>query len=128
MKREKYHGHWYNPENILNWSEEEFRDTICKMVNVKILTGENLTPFLNAFYLQESAQWYRDRLLNEELKEGKMWRKDNKIWYSEEEYNELKEEYEALKHNYAACEKEYNALTKRYHELQGVLHANTKRI
>lgn len=60
MKREKLTA--YSPDNPLGWSEAEFRDIICQMVNIKILSGEPLTPLLNVYYLSESEQWKNDRL------------------------------------------------------------------
>lgn len=67
MKKEKLTK--YSPDNPLGWSEEEFRDTICQMVNIRILTGDYITPLLNCFYLNNSDEWYSDRL--KQILEGK---------------------------------------------------------
>ena len=52
MKKEKLTE--YSPDNPLGWSERDFRDVICQMCNIKILTGEPLTPLLNVYYLSNS--------------------------------------------------------------------------
>lgn len=56
----------YNPDNILGWSESDFRDVICSMCNVKFLTGEPLTPLMNCYYMNEGDTWKRERLLQDE--------------------------------------------------------------
>ena len=60
MKKEKLTK--YSPDNPLGWSESDFRDVICNMVNIRILTGDYITPLLNCFYISESDQWYKERL------------------------------------------------------------------
>ena len=60
MKKEKLIK--YSSNNPLGWSEEDFRDVICRMVNIRILTGNYVTPLLNAYYLNESEQWHRDKV------------------------------------------------------------------
>ena len=60
MKKEKLVE--YSPDNPLGWTEEEFKDTICQMVNIRILTGDYITPMLNCYYLNNSGDWHRKRL------------------------------------------------------------------
>lgn len=60
MKKEKLIP--YSPDNPLGWTEQDFRDVICQMVNIRILTGDYITPMLNCYYLNESQQWQRERL------------------------------------------------------------------
>lgn len=59
-KREKLTK--YNADNPLGWSESDFRDVICTMVQIKFLTGEPLTPLMNCYYMNESDEWKRERL------------------------------------------------------------------
>ena len=60
MKKEKLVK--YSADNPLGWSEEDFRDVICQMVNIRILTGDYITPLLNCYYLNEADEWYTKRL------------------------------------------------------------------
>lgn len=60
MKKEKLVK--WSADNPLGWSESEFRDVICNMVNIRILTGDYITPMLNCYYLNEADTWYKDRL------------------------------------------------------------------
>ena len=87
MKKEKITN--YNKDNILGWSEEDFRDVICQMVNVKILSGEPLTPLLNCYYLQENDQWHLDKL--ELTKNSKKHDLERKIKTLKKELEELNE-------------------------------------
>lgn len=59
MKREKLVK--YSDDNPLGWSESDFRDVICQMVNIRILTGDYITPLLNCYYLNESDEWNKER-------------------------------------------------------------------
>ena len=59
MKKEKLTK--YSSDNPLGWSESDFRDVICTMVNIRILTGDYITPLLNCYYLNESDQWNKER-------------------------------------------------------------------
>ena len=77
----------YSPDNPLGWTEEEFRDVICTMCNIKILTGEPLTPLLNCYYINESEQWKRDKLGLD-----KQWKKE----YLQEQVDKLQAELQEL--------------------------------
>lgn len=59
MKREKLVK--YSDDNPLGWSESDFRDVICQMVNIRILTGDYITPLLNCYYLNECDKWNKER-------------------------------------------------------------------
>ena len=59
MKKEKLTK--YSSDNPLCWSESDFRDVICTMVNIRILTGDYITPLLNCYYLNESDQWNKEK-------------------------------------------------------------------
>lgn len=61
MKKQKLTK--YNPDNPLGWSESDFRDVICTMVQIKFLTGEPLTPLMSCYYMQESDEWKREKLI-----------------------------------------------------------------
>lgn len=52
----------YNKDNILGWSESDFRDVQCQLINVKILAGNPLTPKEMRFYLNESDTWHKERI------------------------------------------------------------------
>lgn len=52
---------WYNPNNILGWSREEYIDFICEQVNLKIKNFLPLTPFENAIYLNHNTEWKKRR-------------------------------------------------------------------
>ena len=82
MKKEKLIE--YSPDNPLGWTEEEFRDIICQMVNIRILTGDYITPMLNSYYLNESDQWKKDKLSL------------TKEYFKEERKKELLKELEEL--------------------------------
>lgn len=60
MKREKLVK--YSTDNPLGWTEEEFRDVICRMVNIRILSGDYISPMLNCYYLNNADDWYKYRL------------------------------------------------------------------
>ena len=77
----------YNIDNPLRWTEEDFRDVICTMVNIKFLTGDYITPLLNCYYLNESEQWKRDKLGLD-----KQWKKE----YLQEQINNLQIELREL--------------------------------
>lgn len=53
----------YSSDNPLGWTEEEFRDVICQMVNIRILTGDYITPLLNCYYLNNADDWYKKWIL-----------------------------------------------------------------
>ena len=75
----------YSPDNILGWSEADFRDVICSMINVRISLNQPLTPSLTKYYHNESATWHREKLgLTEE-------------YFKQEEIKELEKKLEALK-------------------------------
>ena len=63
MKKERLTK--FNADNPLGWSEADFRDVICNMCNIKIANFEPLTPLLNVYYLENSCDWYKDKLLED---------------------------------------------------------------
>lgn len=85
MKKEKVTN--YNKDNILGWSEADFRDVICSMVNVRFLSGQPLTPLMARTYLNEAETWHKEKLgLTEEF-------------FKQEEIKRLKEKLKELEVN-----------------------------
>lgn len=52
----------YNKNNILGWSETDFRDVQCQLINTKIMAGNPLTPKEMRFYLSEADDWHKEKL------------------------------------------------------------------